>query len=69
VFINGTLDEQITLSYKIFSNPQTKTIEVDTMCLLIKDVVTAEDSLSKFFTDELINIIVKETFLKILLYI
>lgn len=65
VFINGTLDEQISLSYKIFSNPQTKTIEVETMCNLIKDVVMAEDSLSKFFTDDLINIIVKETFVNI----
>ena len=64
VFINGTFDEQITLSYKLFSNPQTKTIEVEKMCLLIKDVVAAEDSLSKFFNEELINMIVKETFLK-----
>lgn len=65
VFINGSLDEQVSLSYKIFSNPQTKTIEVETICNLIKDVVTAEDSLSKFFTQDLIEMIVKETFIKI----
>ncbi len=62
VFINGSLDEQINISYKIFSNPLTKTIEVNTMCFLIKDVVTADDSLSKFFTDELIDMIVRKTF-------
>ena len=65
VFINGTMDEQMALSYKIFSNPQTKLIEVDTMCNLIRDIVAAEDSIAKFFTDELIEMIVKETFIKI----
>jgi Ca2+-binding EF-hand superfamily protein len=65
VFINGTLDEQIALSYKIFSNPETKVIEAQTMCDLLRDVVTAEESLSNFFTKELIDLIVKETFLKI----
>jgi Ca2+-binding EF-hand superfamily protein len=65
VFINGTMDEQITLSYKIFSNPQTKLIQVETMCNLIKDVITAEDSISKFLTENEIQTIVKETFKKI----
>jgi Ca2+-binding EF-hand superfamily protein len=65
VFINGTIDEQISLSYKIFSNPMTKTIETETMCNLIRDIVLAEESLSKFFNSELIDMIVKETFIKI----
>jgi Ca2+-binding EF-hand superfamily protein len=65
VFINGSFEEQISLSYKIFSNPETKAIEVKTMCDLIRDVVTAEESLKKFFTNDLIDLIVKETFLKI----
>ena len=65
VFINGSLEEQITLSYKIFSNPESKIIEVETMINLIKDVVMTEESLSNFLNDELIELIVKETFIKI----
>ena len=65
VFINGTIDEQISLSYKIFSNPMTKIIENNTMCELIKDIVTAEDSLVKFFDKESIHIIVNQTFVSI----
>lgn len=65
VFINGTFEEQINISYKIFSNPTTKVIENETMCELIKDVVKAEDSLSGFFNDEIIKTIVNETFKKI----
>jgi Ca2+-binding EF-hand superfamily protein len=65
VFINGSLEEQISLSYKIFSNPETKNIEVETIITLIKDVVMTEESLSNFLNDELIELIVKETFMKI----
>jgi Ca2+-binding EF-hand superfamily protein len=65
VFITGTFEEQITISYKIFSNPITKVIENETMCELIKDVVKAEDSLSSFFDEEIIKTIVNETFKKI----
>jgi len=65
VFITGTLEEQITISYKIFSNPTTKEIENETICELIKDVVKAEDSLSNFFDEEIIKTIVNETFKKI----
>lgn len=65
VFINGTLEEQISLSYKIFSSPETKNIEVDTMITLIKDVVVSEESLAQFLSDDLIELIVKETFLKL----
>lgn len=64
-FINGTIEEQISLSFKIYSNPETKTIEPNTMCDLIKDIVTAEESLCKFFNNELIELVVKETFKKI----
>jgi Ca2+-binding EF-hand superfamily protein len=64
VFINGTLDEQISLSYKIFSNPETKAIEAKTMCEILRDVIGAEENLSNFFTLDLIDLIVKETFEK-----
>lgn len=62
VFINGNFDDQIVWSYKIFSNPETKTIEIETMKNLIKDIVMAEESLCKFFNNELIDMIVVETF-------
>jgi Ca2+-binding EF-hand superfamily protein len=65
VFINGTFDEQISLSFKIFSNPNTKTIEVQTMTDLIRDVVSTEESLVNFLDSDLIDLIVKETFLNI----
>ncbi len=65
VFINGTLEEQISLSFKIFSNTDSKNIEVETMTTLLKDVVKTEESLLNFFYDTLIDIIVKDTFLKI----
>ena len=62
VFINGTLDEQITLSYKIFMNSDNKLIEYNNMKNLLCDVINAEESLKGFFTEETIEEIVKETF-------
>ena len=62
VFINGTLDEQITLSYKIFMNSDNKLIEYNNMKNLLCDVINAEESLKGFFTEENIEEIVKETF-------
>jgi Ca2+-binding EF-hand superfamily protein len=64
-FITGSLDEQIKLSYKIFSNRETKVIEIDTMCNLLKDIIHADESFYYFFDDDMISNIVNETFLKI----
>lgn len=62
VFINGTIYEQISLSFKIFSNPNTKAIDAETMKNILRDVISVEENLSKFFTPDLIDLIVKETF-------
>ena len=62
IFINGTLDEQINLSYKIFMNSESKLIEYNNMKNLLCDVINAEESLKGFFTEETIEEIVKETF-------
>ena len=65
VFINGSIDEQINLSYKIFMNPQTKVIDYDTMKQLLHDVVQTEETLKEFFTIETIEELVSETFIEI----
>lgn len=65
VFINGSIDEQINLSYKIFMNPQTKVIDYDTMKKLLYDVVQTEETLKEFFTIETIDELVSETFIEI----
>ena len=65
VFINGSVDEQINLSYKIFMNPQTKVIDYDTMKKLLYDVVQTEETLKEFFTIETIDELVSETFIEI----
>jgi Ca2+-binding EF-hand superfamily protein len=62
VFINGTIEEQINLSYKIFSNRETKVIEAKTMCEILRDVIASEESLMNFLDPDLIDFIVKETF-------
>lgn len=62
VFINGTIEEQIDLSYKIFSNRETKFIEAKTMCEILKEVIVTEKSLADFFDHDSIDFIVKETF-------
>lgn len=64
-FITGGIDEQIIISFKIFSNPDTKSIEEQTMVNLIRDVISAEQSLGSFFTNDVIEIIVKDTFQRI----
>jgi Ca2+-binding EF-hand superfamily protein len=61
-FINGTLDEQINLSFKLFSNQEKKIIEKETMYSIIKDIVIAEDSLRNFFTNDVVEIIIESTF-------
>jgi Ca2+-binding EF-hand superfamily protein len=61
-FINGSLDEQINLSFKLFSNQEKKFIEKDTMYSIVKDIVIAEEALRNFFTNDTIETIVENTF-------
>lgn len=65
VFINGSLEEQINLSYKIFMNSKSKLIDYNNMKNLLCDVINAEESLKDFFTLEIIEEIVKETFIEV----
>ena len=65
VFINGSLEEQINLSYKIFMNSESKLIDYNGMKNLLCDVINAEESLKDFFTSEIIEEIVKETFIEV----
>lgn len=65
VFINGSIDEQISLSYKIFSNPETKVIESQTMREILRDAIAVDDNLSDFFTLDIMDLIVNETFVKL----
>ena len=65
VFVDGSLEEQINVSYKIFMNPKTKLIDYNNMLNLLIDIVSAEDSLKTFFTKDIIENLVKETFISI----
>jgi Ca2+-binding EF-hand superfamily protein len=65
VFINGSIDEQISLSYKIFSNPETKVIESQTMREILRDAIAVDENLSDFFTLDIMDLIVNETFVKL----
>lgn len=65
VFINGSLEEQINLSYKIFMNSESKLIDYNNMKNLLCDVINAEESLKDFFTSEILEEIVKETFIEV----
>lgn len=61
-FLTGTLEDQISISFKLFQNEKTKLIEKNIILELLKDVIKAENSLNGFLTDELIEVIVNETF-------
>ena len=65
VFINGTIDEQINISYKIFMNPATKLIDYQNMKALLTDVINAEESLKGIFTEKSIEQIIKQSFLEV----
>lgn len=60
-FIHGTQEEQIQLSFKIFSNDN-KEIDKKTMCSLLKEIMANDFNLTRFFDDSAIDIIVNETF-------
>jgi Ca2+-binding EF-hand superfamily protein len=61
-FINGTNEEQIQLSFKIFSTDNNKLIDKKTICLLIREIMSNDKNLNSFFDDNSVDIIVNETF-------
>ena len=61
-FIHGTQEEQIQLSFKIFSSDNNKHIEKETMCGMLREITSNDKNLANFFDDKAINIIVNDTF-------
>lgn len=61
VFINGTLDEQISVSFKLYSEKEEKIITYDTMKLILTDAIKAEDGFGEFFTMTVIEKMISET--------
>lgn len=66
-FINGTYDEKVNLSYKLFMDAKNKCIYKDQMIILLLDIVNVDDNkfIEKFITKEDIEMIVANTFLEI----
>lgn len=61
-FINGTFDEKINLSFKLFADDKKKSINKESLINLLKDVISEEsNSLRLFFENEIENL-VNETF-------
>jgi Ca2+-binding EF-hand superfamily protein len=61
-FINDSLDEQIVLSYKLFSSPDKRGIEKEVMYCLLKECVKSEKKLATFIELGDIEEIVNQTF-------
>ena len=61
IFINGSLEEQIKLSFNIFC-VNNKFIEKDEICLLMREIMQSDNHLKVFFNEKVIDKIVNETF-------
>jgi len=61
IFINGSLEEQIKLSFNIFS-VNNKFIEKDEICLMMREIMQSDNHLKVFFNEKVIDKIVNETF-------
>ncbi len=65
-FNTGNLEDQINLSYGILSDPVSKNIESDSIKNLLKEAVYIDNSFKKYFTEDVIENIVNETYKKII---
>jgi Ca2+-binding EF-hand superfamily protein len=61
-FINGSFDEQVVLSYKLFSSPEKRAIEKETMYCLLKEVIKSETKLLGFISNDNLEEIITYTF-------
>jgi len=61
-FINGTFDEKINLSFKLFADEKKKIISKESMIILLKDILSEESNQIKAFFENEIENIVNETF-------
>lgn len=66
-FVNGTLEERVSLSFKLFADDKSKLIFKDHMVQLLLDIISAEDSkfIKMFFTKSDIVEIVESSFTEI----
>ena len=64
-FDTGTLEDQINLSFSILNDPITKTIDSESILNLLKEAIFIENSFKKYFTDEVIENIVNESYKRI----
>lgn len=63
-FCSGTLEEKVNLSFKIFSDTETKLINSETMYKIIHDIVKSERKINSYFDKQTIVLIVENTFSK-----
>lgn len=61
-FINGTFEEKINLSFKLFADDKKKTINKESLINLLKDVISEESNPLKLFFENEIENLVNETF-------
>jgi len=61
-FYSGTLDEKILLSFKIFSDSETKTIKSEIMNDILTDMVKVEKTINSYLDKDTIRMIVANTF-------
>lgn len=62
-FINGSLEEKTLLSFKLFSDENSKLIKKDTIINLLQDILLQEEKeVNNFFNEEEIKYIVDESF-------
>ena len=61
-FCSGTFEEKVNLSFKIFSDMESKTIKSSTMNDILMDVIKYERNIKSYLDKETINMIVENTF-------
>lgn len=63
-FVNGSFDEKVNLSFKLFSDEKTKLISKDQMVQLLNDIIAVEENkfFKNFFTSKDIEFMVEKTF-------
>ena len=64
-FDTGTLEDQINLSFSILCDPFSKNIESECIKNLLKEAIYIDSSFKKFFTEDVIDNIVNETYKKL----
>lgn len=61
-FDTGTIDEQINSSFNILQDPISKDIDCESIIALLREAIYIENTYKKYFPEEIIDKIVRETF-------